>query len=383
MAEVLREVRKIDGIQKDVTSIKVNMDEMQASLLNTQMQLSEACEEIAILKAGQNKVDRLQSEIVYLKAKTELLEKKIEQQDKYSRRENMVVKGIPESAHEDCQAVINNLFTKLGVGPFQLQRVHRLGFANKTSSRPRPIIVRFVCFQDKMKTFLSRGQLRGTNIYLQDDLAPDVEKRQQELRPVLNHIRKTNPNAKAVLVDDKLRFEGRLYTRETVKDIPMDMTAVGTSMNDSHVFFSGEYSPLSNLYPCSLIIDDREYKSVEQYYQYHKCMQNGKPEIAKEILQSSSPRNAMYLGKQVKVSDDWCKSKGCELFKTALSVKAKNVKEFSALLLSNKEKMFAEATRHPIWGIGLPFSDKEKEKVAKWSGLNIMGHLIKEIIEQK
>ena len=163
----------------------------------------------------------------------------------------------------------------------------------------------------------------------------------------------------------------------------MDMTAVETSMNDSHVFFSGEYSPLSNLYPCSLIIDDREYKSVEQYYQYHKCMQNGKPEIAKEILQSSSPRNAMYLGKQVKVSDDWCKSKGCELFKTALSVKAKNVKEFSALLLSNKEKMFAEATRHPIWGIGLPFSDKEKEKVAKWSGLNVMGHLIKEIIEQK
>ena len=66
-----------------------------------------------------------------------------------------------------------------------------------------------------------------------------------------------------------------------------------------------------------------------------------------------------------------------------LSVKAKNVKEFSALLLSNKEKMFAEATRHPIWGIGLSFSDKEKEKVAKWSGLNIMGHLIKEIIEQK
>ena len=309
MLEILKEVKKIDAVSRDVTSIKEDMQSLKESLIDTQQQLAEACEEIEILKAGQNKVDWLESEVRYLKEKTSVLEKKIEDQNRYSRRENIIIKGVPESEGEDCLTVINGIFTKLGVGPFQLQRFHRLGLKKDNAQRSRPLIVRFLSFQDKLTVLRKRGQLRGTQIYFQDDMSKEIEMCQNKLRPVLNYIRRVKPMAQVSLIEDKLRYNGKVYTTETIKEIPIDTAEIGTDAKEKVVYFAGEFSPLSNLYACNLTIDDKEYSSVEQFYQYQKAMDQKEPELAFKIMESNNARMLCKLANKLNAQRNGPKQK--------------------------------------------------------------------------
>lgn len=375
-AQVLEKLGKLDEIQKDVKGIRENLDEIKMSVAVTQHQLSEACEEIENLKYKQNDIERLKSEVVFLKSRTEYLEKKLEDQNEYSRRENLIIKGAAETNGENCLDTVNKIFTNLGVGPFQLQRYHRLGKFVKGAAQPRNIIVRFVCFQDKLSVLKKRTMLKGSNIYLQDDISAVVEARQAELRPIVRHIRLLTPDAKVGLIKDKLQYEGKLYSKENLKDITIDLTSVGSSSTDMHTFFSGEYSPLSNLYSCKLKINETEYNSTEQYFQYQKCIAHEKPEIAMKVMSASTSREAMGIGKQVRYSDEWAKTTGIEILEKAIAEKIQCVPEFAKTLRECKDKLFAEATRHPIWGIGIQFSDNRKSNKNNWNGQNLMGQLL-------
>ena len=87
----------------------------------------------------------------------------------------------------------------------------------------------------------------------------------------------------------------------------------------------------------------------------------------------------MAIGKQVKASNEWCKTSGWEIILKALSVKLKSCLVFGAMIRAHKDKKFAEATKHPIFGIGKTLGDKLKCDEAKWSGDNEMGKLLNKI----
>ena len=106
---------------------------------------------------------------------------------------------------------------------------------------------------------------------------------------------------------------------------------------------------------------------------------HNKNELAKQILDTETPRIAMAIGKQINVSNEWCKTSGCEIILKALSIKLKSCPEFGAMIRAHKDKKFAEATKHPIYGIGKTLSDKFKCDEAKWSGDNEMGKLLNKI----
>jgi len=67
--------------------------------------------------------------------------------------------------------------------------------------------------------------------------------------------------------------------------------------------------------------------------------------------------------------------------KRVLRAKLATVPEFRNLLETHKDKTFAEATKHPIWGIGHSLGDNDSTDPAKWSGKNLMGKLLNEIID--
>ena len=205
----------------------------------------------------------------------------------------MIVKGVRETDGENCEKTVKDLFIeKLGVGPFQLQRVHRLGGV-RDRTQPRPIIVRFAFFSDKLTVMQNRKKLMGTEVFIHDDLLPNIEERQRKLRPIASHIRNIDSQAKVVLVEDKLRYKGKIYTHENIRDIPVDMTELGTITTDTHVLFAGDCTPLSNMYHTTFTVDGQEYNSVEQYYQHCKCIVNGKSDKAEEILKAKTSWEAM------------------------------------------------------------------------------------------
>ncbi|KAI5751310.1 hypothetical protein M8J77_006260 [Diaphorina citri] len=92
----------------------------------------------------------------------------IDQLETYSRRNCLLVHGVPEAAADTevrCMDVVSTVFRqKLGVTvtPRQLDRAHRLGPARGTEgARPRPIIVKFLSYQDRREVYLNKKKLKG------------------------------------------------------------------------------------------------------------------------------------------------------------------------------------------------------------------------------
>ena len=80
--------------------------------------------------------------------------------EQYTRRENLRFNNIEEKEHEDCKAVVCNILEiELGVDTSKIRfhAVHRVG--KKILSRRRPIIVRFVCREDRDKVWSVRGKI--------------------------------------------------------------------------------------------------------------------------------------------------------------------------------------------------------------------------------
>lgn len=365
------EVAKISQLQNEVTDLNANLMEYRTSLEFCNRQLSDAVEEIAVLRDTANQVDKLKSEITQLKATNAKMETKMLQLEAYSRRENLVFEGIAEQAKENCEKLIQDTLTSVGLGNIQFQRCHRLQFQNLPPGKPKPIITRFALFPDKISVLKKREDLRKKGIIVHDDNPPEVARSRALLRPVLNHLQANKEQASFVL--DKLKFRNKLYSFENINDIPVDITSIGTKASDSHVFFAGEYSPLSNLHPCRLETEERIFPSSEHLYQYERALALDRNDVAEQVLETTTPRDAMIKGKQIKATDEWTKTEGLNIMKTILQLKFETVPRFRDLVLQHHGKIFVEASRHQIWGIGLPFTARTLEDSKSWNGDNLMG----------
>ena len=273
LGKILSQVQKLDLIEKkldrletierEVTRIKTDLQEYKESLTYTQGQLADACEEVESLKLkmqqNNERVNKLESMVVGLEGRNKDLESKIVRQEAYSRRENVLIDGIRESHNENCTEKVQQLFRDMGVGECELQRCHRIGIRSAHQTRPRTIITRFVKFGDKMKVMKNGNKLSGKNIYINDDYPQQWASKRASLRPVLKLAKKTDQSA--TLVQDKLRYKDAMYTTDTVRNIPLDLNDISQKTSGKYVLLKGQYSILSNLYPCILRYNNTVFNS--------------------------------------------------------------------------------------------------------------------------
>lgn len=115
-----------------------------------------------------------------LKEKNKSMEWEIDSLEQYSRRNCLLIHGIPEPCEsiveEDTDAlVINVLSQKLGlqVDKAHLDRSHRLGRRNPQSgirSKPRPVIAKFVSYNTRSDVFRQKRKLKGTGMGITESL---------------------------------------------------------------------------------------------------------------------------------------------------------------------------------------------------------------------
>ena len=89
----------------------------------------------------------------------------------------------------------------------------------------------------------------------------------------------------------------------------------------------------------------------------------------------------MKIGKQVKVGEQWSLTEGRKILEKGILAKASECEEFMLLLKAKKDKIFAEATHHKLYGTGLPLGNKENKDPTKWRGKNLMGELLTELVK--
>lgn len=182
-----------------------------------------------------------------------------------------------------------------------------------------------------------------------------TEKKHVEDKLTEERIRCEKDNAKMInlqqqnstLLDEIISLKGKLSSREQASH-----NTSAESLPDNTVYFKGETSPLSNLYPADIAIYGINFKSSEAAYQWRKAIDSTNLDTAAKILEASTAREAMSLAKrEIAPSLQWDEKKE-EIMKDILMVKWKANKKYRDALRATGAAKLIENTGHRYWGDG-------------------------------
>ena len=112
-------------------------------------------------------INSLQIEVSSLKVEVKNLEKKIDDQEQYSRRNFLLIHGLNETKTEDTdEMVLDVISDKLNMEMSQvsIDRSHSLGKRKGPGQKPRAIIVKFTRYKDSHLVFRNKKLLKGSGI---------------------------------------------------------------------------------------------------------------------------------------------------------------------------------------------------------------------------
>ena len=142
-------------------------------------------------------------------------------------------------------------------------------------------------------------------------------------------------------------INGITYKVEDIPNLPLDLAAykAAEKSNDSHLVFSGDLSPYSNLHRSLFIINRQNFHSTEQWIQYQKTLMFGDSFTANQILQSETPMECKQLSYKIHgVDREKWKNEGYEICYSGVREKFLQNSTLLTLLKSTTPKVLAEAT---------------------------------------
>lgn len=158
----------------------------------------------------------LTKQIESLSAELNEVKMHVNENEQYSRRCNIRIFGLPELEDENCYEVVTDFCkTKLGCD-FELceiDRTHRVG--RPKSGKQRAIIVKFSSYQSKIKVMKCKKNLKGTSMYVNEDLTFFNKE-------LLNYARTELKNLSVWSTDGKILIKqqsGRIVRVKTKNDV--------------------------------------------------------------------------------------------------------------------------------------------------------------------
>ena len=158
---------RIDKLEEEIQGIATSqtrrIEQIESEIHDFGCQSTRLSTESA---SQQEQIDELLEEI-------EIKSSVIEDLQQYSRRNCLVITGLPERRGENTDEVIQNFAaSKLDVviNDTDIDRTHRLG--KPTVGKPRPIIAKFSRYNVRHRVIKERRKLKGQNIGVQEHLTP-------------------------------------------------------------------------------------------------------------------------------------------------------------------------------------------------------------------
>lgn len=172
--------KRVDNLVKEFTEYKQSLDYTQTQVDN-QKKINDNI--TAMCKDARKDINTVCESALSLDGKVDYLEAQ-------SKRNNLIIDGIPETKRESWQDTENKvrqvLSEKLGINmdAVEVERAHRMG-ETTVGGRHRSIIVKFFRWKDKEDVMARANKLRGSNIYLNEDYSEAVRLRRKELIPIM------------------------------------------------------------------------------------------------------------------------------------------------------------------------------------------------------
>ena len=188
-------------VNENITSLNCRVNELTTSVEFSQKEvedLKEAKKEYKQLMKTNNEVMRKLKEDLQAREKCIVdLEERVNYQEDYSRRSNVHIFGMEEREEETweqtCIMVRKLCEEKLQLPDIQLERAHRVGQRNH--QRSRPFIARFMRFADREAVMRNVAKLRGTRIFINEDLCAASQALRKSQLPLLKQARSDGKTA--------------------------------------------------------------------------------------------------------------------------------------------------------------------------------------------
>ena len=130
----------------------------------------------------------------------------------------------------------------------------------------------------------------------------------------------------------------------------------------------GELGPLSNWWVQPFQDDKVVYTSVEQYLMHNKMLTFNQQELAAKIMEEHDPKTIKALGRtQISNYDDsiWA-AKRAEVLSQGVWLKFSQNTDLTDVLLGTGSATIGEASRDPIYGIGMYADDPHASSPGHW-----------------
>ena len=180
-------VSRVDNLVRDVAIMSRNVDDLKASLQFSQAEIDGL--KISNAKCMEDGKTIAEGLLAFQTLSTDVTAK-LDYLENQSRRSNVIIDGIPDVKSEswsDAEIKVKNVFTDhLKINPklIEIERAHRVGKYDPTG-RPRSIVAKLLRFKDKEEIFKRSKNLKGTNIYINEDYSESVRQKRKDLLPQL------------------------------------------------------------------------------------------------------------------------------------------------------------------------------------------------------
>jgi ribA/ribD-fused uncharacterized protein len=326
------------------------------------------------------------------------LQKKLVTLECHSRRDNLIFSGIEEVENESkqqCEDALMKILHGAGLGHITFERVHRLGFkkdqkdlkrdknASKDQKQSRHIIAKFSSYKDRELVWSRRFNISETqNIWIMQDFPEEIKTRRQTLMPALKAALRSPIVNKASLQVDKLIVDSKVYTVESMNQLPAFLQPDKTSIieTDKTVVFFTKHAIFSNLNPLPVRLDGRLFSCNEQYFQYMKALHFNDQQVANRILEEKDPYKMMSLAREIAgyKHSEWQQQAG-RILKVANEAKYRQHEVAKEALLATCDKKLGEASSNSFYGTGVGLLSSFASDDTKWFGKNLMGTILTEI----
>jgi len=209
--EKLKKLDKLDAIER-------RLDVMDTDIRDIKHSLDYQYESMEDMRHSQTNVDNRLKDIEdkfedVLKIKTKL-EAEIVDVKARSMRNNLLFFNVPEKPEENPIEVVHNFlenYLKIedSAHSIEIDRAHRLGAFRRGSSQPRPLVAKFLKYQDKEMARKNAHQLKGTSFAISEQFPKEINEVRKKLYPIFKKAKQEGK--KAVLSKDKLYISGQLY----------------------------------------------------------------------------------------------------------------------------------------------------------------------------
>ena len=133
-----------------------------------------------------------------------------------------------------------------------------------------------------------------------------LEKKRRALQHFLPYVKQVND--KVTLVQDKIRFKVKMYSADTVQQMPINMNGLGMKETNIHVTFAGQFTPLIHFDYSNMVCENMQFACSEHLFQFKRSTALGNQNVTRRIL--SAPAHAMIIGREVNADEQWTLTEG-------------------------------------------------------------------------